>query len=111
MIGAEVLKPIVCKGGDIEMIVEDERSEREKFDLTTGIAATDAFLSGWGCAKNGVSYVVWACKPEDADRVFRWVKNRPEMKRVRIVDLKTYRPRGPGHCSIYAVREGHRALQ
>jgi hypothetical protein len=36
------------------------------------------------------------------------VASRGEMKRVRIVSLRGYRPKGVGHCHIYVYREADR---
>ena len=91
------------------MELNDDRTEAQKRTHTCLIAGTDSFLSGWGKAEGGKSYAVWACKPEHMQNVWRWVKNRNDMKRVRRV-YDPYRPCGVGHCHIYVVTEDHRAL-
>lgn len=91
------------------MIIQDDRTPEQKKTHTSLICGTDSFLSGWGMAKNGVSYAVWACKPENEHKVFNWVKSRSEMKRVRVVS-SNYKPKGIGHCHIYVVNEGHPSL-
>lgn len=88
----------------------DDRTPEQKKTHYVIIAATDSFMSGWGGAAGGTSYAGWACKPEHQDRVWRWVKARPEMKRVREV-VSSWRPRGQGHCHIYVVDDNHPALR
>jgi hypothetical protein len=90
--------------------IEDRRTPAEKTSHPVIILATDKFLSGWGHASNGASYAGWACRPEHAPRVERWVRARREMIRVREVG-PGYRP-GPhcAHLSIYVVNDGHPAL-
>lgn len=83
------------------MIIQDDRTEEQKTTLTYGVVGTDKFMSGWGKADNGTSYAVWACKPDDIDKLERTINGRGDMLRVRIVELKTYKPRGRGHCHIY----------
>lgn len=92
------------------MIIEDERTPEQKKTHRVLIVGTDSFLSGCGKAEGGVSYAVWACKPEDADKVYHWVSNRGDMKRVREV-RSDYKPKGKGHCHIYVVDENHRAIK
>jgi len=85
----------------------DERTPEECETHTTVVVMTDSFLSGrWA---EGPSYAGWACRPEDADDVHRWVSARSDAKRVRVVG-RGYRPRGPGHCHVYVVGEWHPAL-
>lgn len=91
------------------MKIVDDRTEVERETHTALIAGTDSFLSGWGEAKDGVSYAVWACEPKHRYTVLDWVSGRSEMKRVRFVH-DPYRPKGKGHCHIYCVHEGHPAL-
>ena len=92
------------------MIIVDDRTPEQKKTHTAGIVGTDRFLSGWGFAEGGKSYVCWACKPEHAYKVERWVRRRSDMKRVREVSLNSYRPTGKGHLHIYVVNENHPAL-
>ena len=94
------------------MIWKDDRTEEEKQTLPVIVAGTDRVLSGWGQAEGGASYAGWACRPEDADRVERWVRRRSDMLRVRIVG-NDWRPdpRRTKHVHIYAVRAGHPALR
>lgn len=92
------------------MYIQDDRTDEQKTTLTYGVVGTDKFMSGWGKAKNGMSYAVWACKPTDIDKVERYVRSRSDMLRVRVVDLRTYRPTASGHCHIYAERITVRGL-
>jgi len=88
------------------MKIVDDRTKEEKKTHVYLICGTDSFMSGWGRAKNGVSYAVWACKPEHLSKVKRWVESRSEMKRVRLV-TDPYKPKGKGHCHIYVVNDNH----
>lgn len=65
------------------------------------------FMSGWGGAAGGSSVAGWACRPEVAHIVERWVRNRRDMTRVRYLGD---RPRG-AHVHIYVVEPGHPALR
>ena len=90
--------------------IEDDRTANSRRTHTVLVVGTDSFMSGWGLAP-GRSYAAWACRPEDQYRVYRWVRSRSEMKRVRVVGCD-YRPRlGSGdHLHIYVVNDGHAAL-
>jgi len=71
-------------------------------------------MSGWGKAEGGKSYAVWACKMDDRSKVFDWVTNRSDMKKVREVyspESSPYQPRGIGHCQMYAVTDEHPSLR
>lgn len=92
------------------MKLVDDRTPEQKKTHYIIIAATDSFMSGWGECKNGTSYAGWACKPEDSDKVWHWVKSRREMKRVREV-VGSWRPRGNGHTHIYVVDDNHPAIR
>lgn len=92
------------------MKIQDGRTPEEKKTYSIIVAGTDRFMSGWGEAKGGVSYAGWACKYKDLDKVERWVHNRSDMKRVRIVG-NDWRPRGIGHTHIYVVHKNHNALK
>ena len=52
----------------------DDRTPEQKETHKFLIIGTDSFLSGWGQAKGGLSYAVWACKPEHRDQVLNWVE-------------------------------------
>jgi len=92
------------------MEFEDARTEEQKKTHRWIVIGTDSFLSGWGKATGGMSYAGWACKFEDKEKVFKWVSNRGDMKRVKEV-YGDYRPRGKGHYHIYVVDEGHPSLK
>jgi len=93
------------------MQLVDERTDEERETLSVIILGTDRYMGGWGAATGGPSYAGWACRPDDAGTVERWVRNRSDMTRVRIVSGDYRPPSGPGHCHIYAVRPGHPALR
>ena len=96
------------------MKLVDDRTEEQRKTHTWLVIMTDKFLSGWGEAEGGKSYAAWACLPDDRKRVLEWVESRSDALRVREnidTPYARYRPRGRGHCHIYAVAEGHPALR
>jgi hypothetical protein len=92
------------------MQFDDDRTPEQQRTHHVLIGGTDSFLSGWGKAEGGQSYAFWACEPTVANRVERWVRNRGDMQRVRIVGTG-YKPRGAGHCHVYVVTDAHPALR
>lgn len=96
--------------------LEDDRTDEQRATHRFGVAATDRFMSGWGGARGGSSVAIWAFPgaPDSftAQEMERWVTARPEMRRVRIVDLRTYRPsRAVAHVHVYVANPGnHPAL-
>ena len=93
------------------MIMQDDRTPEQKQTHRYLVIGTDKFLSGWGRATGGVSYAAWACETHsDSETVYRWVKSRADMRRVR-TNYGDYRPRGVGHCHIYVAKPGHPALR
>lgn len=92
------------------MQFKDDRTDQEKVTHHVLIGGTDRVLSGWGQAEGGQSFAFWACRPEHAAQVWRWVKSRGDIMRVRQVSPR-YRPSGgKGHCHVYVVHDGHPAL-
>ena len=89
---------------------QDDRTLEERQTHGVLIGGTDSFLSGWGRAEGKMSYAFWACRPEDQNRVERWVRNRGDIKRVRFVS-SDYRPRGTALVHVYMVNENHPALK
>lgn len=89
----------------------DDRNEEQRKTHIWGVVARDRFMSGWGGASGGISRCAWACGADvNSDRVFNWVKARPEMRNVALVDLSTYRPpSGTAHFHIYVVKPTHPA--
>ncbi len=93
------------------MIKQDDRNEAEKKIYTLLVVGTDTFLSGWGRAEGGASVAAWACTSEDLPAVEKWVRARSDMKRVRVVIAKGYRPSGNvAHFHIYKVDKLHPAV-
>jgi len=91
--------------------IQDDRIEGcARLSHTVLIAALDKFMSGWGKATGGKSYAVWACKPEHADAVEKWVESRDEMKSVKRVGPEWLPSGENGHCHIYVVNDGHPSL-
>ena len=98
---------------------KDDRSEDEHKTHHFLVVGLDTFMSGWGGAADGVSIAAWACEDKDTARVFKWVKGRSDMRRVRLVDerksmggvwpCKSVFPR-VAHFHVYTVKAGHSAL-
>lgn len=86
-------------------VVIDDRTPAQQRTHTLAVVGTDSFMSGWGEAKGGLSYAAWACTPETVDEVEQRIKERAEMKRVRVVRLAGYRAKGAKHLHIYVVDE------
>lgn len=89
--------------------VVDNRTDEQRATHRWLVVANDACLSGWGDAKRGRSIAAWACEYKDVATVERWVRSRPEMKRVRIAADKVY-GRSGDYIHIYVVDGGHPAL-
>ncbi len=83
------------------MIIKDDRTEEQKETHLWAVVGTDPFMSGWGQAEGGVSYAAWATNFEGIAPLEERIRNRDDMKRVRTIWLKDYRPRGKGHLHIY----------
>lgn len=89
------------------MIRVDDRTADQRETHTMLVVGTDSFLSGWGQARNGYSYAAWACRPEDMNACESWVRQRGDMKRVRIVG-DDYRPSAAcTHLHIYVWDDCH----
>ena len=88
-------------------IIKDTRTDQERKTHTWAVIGTDTFLSGYGDAHGKISYAGWAFDTMDiGGKILKWVKSRGDMKRIRVVNLKTYRPRGSVHITIYCPRPG-----
>ena len=93
------------------MKINDRRTAEQKLSHYYLWVGTDKFMSGWGKARDGVSLVAWACKPENSNACESYVRSRGDMKRVRLVFdggnavLHEYRPRNCAHLSIYVFGE------
>ncbi len=92
------------------MVIVDDRTSEQKKTHPFLVIGTDSFMSGWGQAKDGVSYAAWACTEADEPKVLRWVESRKEMKRVRVV-YGSWKPKGTGHAHIYLVDKEHSSLK
>lgn len=95
--------------------IKDDRTPEQRATHRILIVGTDRFMSGWGGAQGGASVAAWACTPDTADTVERWVRSRSDMQRVRVVvdtPARRYRPRGNvAHLHVYVVGENHTALR
>lgn len=83
----------------------DDRTAEQKKTHTWLVAGTDRFMTGFGqdCGRLGrgqVSIAAWACKTEDLALCELWVRERSDMRRVRIV-VDPYYPKGRYHLHIY----------
>jgi hypothetical protein len=88
----------------------DDRTPEEKISHSVLITARDIFLSSWGPKENHPSRCAWACKPEHADQVYKWVSSREDMRYVNYVSA-SWRPKGKGHTHVYVVNDNHPALK
>ena len=94
----------------------ENRMEAQHYQThTMAILAHDTFMSGWGKARNGESWVAWCCRPEDHAQVLDWVAARGDTKHVNVFQYRDLFelsvPNDCVHFSIYVVEEGHPALQ
>tara|TARA_R100000808_G_C2010853_1_gene63486 strand:- start:31 stop:426 length:396 start_codon:yes stop_codon:yes gene_type:complete len=114
---------------------KDDRVGIENKTLTTFVMGYDTYLSGanllrirkgiepdeiktsqdrayWEKNKNRKSFAVWACKEEHGDKVYKWVKSRPEMKHVQYRSMNSIKKHigNNVHIHIYAVGENHPAI-
>jgi hypothetical protein len=65
--------------------IEDNRNREQVEHTEFYVVAHDVFLSGWGLALNGKSYVAWACDNYHGALTARdELRKRPEMKKIRI---------------------------
>jgi hypothetical protein len=90
---------------------QDDRTPAQKKTHNWLVVGTDRVLSGWRCNGGAKSIAAWACEDHNLDRVFSWVHDRKDMKRVRIVDCRKrgYYPKN-GWLHIYVVDETHPAV-
>ncbi len=92
------------------MKIKDDRTPAQKLTHIWLVVGSDPFVSGLGARAFGEgfkSFAAWACTNEDLPRVELWVKNRKDLKRVRTVLAKTYRPKGYRECRVYLADENH----
>jgi uncharacterized CHY-type Zn-finger protein len=109
----------------MNQIINDERTSDQKQLEQYFVMGKDIFMSGWGHAKNKVSYAVWLCEDkENLDKLEKWVKSRRDMKNVitgtteklefyinamAITNEKLNDETGQ-HISIYQTTENHPAF-
>jgi hypothetical protein len=69
-----------------DMIVKDHRNDKQRETHKHFVVGYDTFLSGWGKAAKGPSYVVWACDSYTlAKKVCEWIRTRSDMNYKYIV--------------------------
>jgi hypothetical protein len=91
-------------------IIEDNRT-KEEIEKTCGfVVATDKFMSGWGAAPHISVVAIPFISEDDRIKVMSRVKKRSEMKRVRVVYGKQYKPRlsAGDHLHIYDTTNSFR---
>ena len=67
-------------------MVKDDRTQAEKHETIGFVVATDSFMSGWGGAEGGKSFVARPIRSsEELDMVTEAFEGRAEFKRVRFV--------------------------
>lgn len=94
--------------------VIDDRTDDQRQTHSVLIVGDDGFMTRWGhqcgtVGKSGKSRAAWACRPEDADAVERWVRGRGDLSRVRRA-VRAYAKRGD-HIHIYVVTDDHVSLE
>lgn len=90
-------------------IRKDDRLPGEIYDYRFAVVGIDDFMSYWGDAEGMLSWAAWACKEVDIDKVLKNVKNRGDIRRIKVVEIgKFFRK---GHMHIYVCRHGHRYLK
>ena len=85
--------------------IKDERNEAQKNTHKWLIVGTDEFMGKWGreCGaieRDQTSLAAWACNEENKNACESWVRNRNDMKRVRMVHANKYKPKN-AHVHIY----------
>jgi hypothetical protein len=93
--------------------VIDDRTDAQRQTHSVLIVGDDGFMTRLGprcgtVGKAGKSRAAWACTPEHADTVERWVRGRNDLKRVRRA-VRVYPKRGD-HIHVYVVTDDHPAL-
>lgn len=93
--------------------VVDDRTPEQRQTHTVLIVGDDGFMTRWGhhcgmVGKSGKSRAAWACTPDKADAVERWVRARGDLKRVRRA-VRVYPKRGD-HIHVYVVTDDHVSL-
>lgn len=94
--------------------VIDDRTDEQRQTHSVLIVGDDGFMTRWGrdcgmVGRSGKSRAAWACRPEDADAVERWVRGRGDLKRVRRA-MRAYAKKGD-HIHIYVVTDDHVSLE
>jgi hypothetical protein len=100
-LGLPALPPTPCNP-DV-----DERDPAEQETHIDGVVTTyrPTNLGTW---RSGPRLYVWACESYNvADYVSDCIRDRDTVNRVRIVDLRKWRPKGANYIRIYVVRPGH----
>lgn len=86
---------------------KDDRSEEQMKTHTVIVAARDTSSFAVSRTKRyGGCTSAWACRPEDADLLFDYVRSRSEMKRVRFTTAERLE-RIKGMVHIYVGLPGH----
>lgn len=94
--------------------IRDDRNATEHLSHNWLVIARDRFMSGWGGAVGGASIAVWACATlPEAEACEQWVRNRGEMRNVRLVreSKRTISRIRAAHIHVYVVHEGHPSTQ
>ena len=84
--------------------LRDDRTDADKAVTIGFVVATDRFMSNWGGAEGGRSYVARPVRDDaERERVERLFENRDDFKRVRYVFGSEYKPRlrSNDHLHIY----------
>ena len=91
---------------------KDDRTDEQKNTHTTIIGGRDSFMTTWGrevgrIPSDGASYAFWACKPEDAKNMRKWIAARGDLSGVKTYHNKFPKKNTSDHCHIYVATELH----
>lgn len=94
----------------VQYTLVDDRTEEEVNKTKGFVIATDNFMSGWGQAPGKSIIAVPFVSADDMDVIMLRMNRRTEMKRIRCVRGKHYKPRlsANDHLHIYNTTDSMR---
>lgn len=92
------------------MSIQDERTEQEKKTYNILISASRRHRGRYANEQKSSKFG-WACKNiQHANRIFNWVKNRSDMKLVKMHLDKVWSPKNADAVYIFKVNKHHPAV-
>lgn len=92
------------------MSIQDERTEQEKKTYNILISASRRYRGRYANDQKSHKFG-WACENiQHANKVFKWVKNRSDMKLVKLHLDKVWNPKKGDVVSIFKVNKYHPAV-